>query len=396
MAKVQDPIGQRIARRVASQAPSAVRAMFEMANRLEGAGKRVIHLEIGRPWFDTPAHIKQAAKDALDRGMVHYSPNRGLLELRRALATKLERDNRILADPETEILVTSGNKQATFLTMQCLVEPGDEVVLTDPAYSPHFKEVAYLGGVPRFINLSPGDGWRLHADEIRRVVTDRTRLIFINTPHNPTGRVFTRDELQAVADIAVERDLLVLTDETYEYIVYDARPHYSLASLPGMGHRTISTFAFTKSYAMDGWRIGYLTAPAVLVDAMVKVIQLDTAGPNTFAQFGAIAAIEGGTAVVSEMVESDRQERDLISQRLSRMGLACPVVDGTIHALANCTSIDAVSDQAARILLEQCLVATTPGRAYGRQTEGWVRFSFGAVPPHELEEAVDRIERLGA
>jgi aspartate aminotransferase len=393
MSPVHPPIAERIAKRVAAQAPSVVRAMFGMANRLEREGHRVIHMEIGRPWFDTPLHIKEAAKRALDLGYVHYSPNRGLPELRAALARKLARDNGITADPETEILVTSGNKQATFLAMQCLVEPGDEVIVTDPAYSPHFKEISFVGATPRYVPLAPA-AWRLDTAALRSLVSDRTKLIFLNTPHNPTGRVFTHEELAAVAEVAVARDLLVLTDETYEYIVYDGHQHRSLATYPGMRDRTISTFAFTKSYAMDGWRVGYLTAPAPLIDEMVKVIQLDTAGPNTFAQWGAIAAVDGGTDAVREMVAQDARARDLIASRLTAMGFPAPRVEGTIHVLADLSALEPSSDKAARRLLEECHIATTPGSAYGRGAEGLVRFSFGAVPPHELEEAMDRIARL--
>jgi aspartate aminotransferase len=325
---------------------------------------------------------------------VHYSPNKGLAELRGAVAAKLRRDNGIEADPETEIVITSGNKQATFLAMLCLVEPGDEVITTDPAYSPHFKEITFVGGVPRYVPLRAQDGWRLHRAALDEVVTDRTRLIFLNTPHNPTGRVFSQEELQTVADVAAERDLLILTDETYEYIVYDG-VHRSLASFPGMRERTISTFALTKSYAMDGWRIGYLAAPRPIVDAMVKVIQLDTAGPNTFAQWGALAAVEGGTDVVAAMVAYDRAGRDLFVSGLNGLGLPCPPVEGTIHAFPDFTPVDPSAERAAQILLESCGVAATPGTAYGAQGEGRVRFSFGAVPHEQLSDALARIARLG-
>jgi aspartate aminotransferase len=387
-------IDARISARVAGQAPSAVRAMLDLATQLERVGRNVIHLEIGRPWFDTPPHIKEAAKAALDRGLVHYSPNRGLRELREVLADKLRRDNGIVADPETEIMVTSGNKQATFLAMLALVEPGDEVVVTDPVYSPHYKEIEFVGGVPKYVPLVATEGWRLHREALASAITKRTKLVFLCTPHNPTGRVFTMDEIQAVADVAVERDVFVLTDETYEYIVYDGQ-HHSLASFPNMRERTISTFAFTKSYAMDGWRIGYLAAPARLVDAMVKIVQLDTAGPNTFAQWGAVAAITGDRRVRDEMVAYDRVSRDLAVDGFNRIGLPCPPVEGTIHALPDLTPVDASSDRAARILLEQCGVAATPGSAYGHQGRGRVRFSFGAVRHSELEEALERIGRLG-
>lgn len=385
----------RIAKRVLAVPSSKVREIFDLANRLEREGKNIIHLEIGRPWFDTPAPIKDAAKEALDRGMVHYSPNRGIRELREAIAVKLKRENGIEADPETQVMITSGNKQATYLTILALTNEGDEVIVTDPHYSPHSKEIVFAGGVPRYLELAPGDGWQLHREALEALVSERTKLIFFNTPHNPTGRVFSQEELQIVADVAIKHDLLVLTDETYEYIVFDGHKHHSLGGFEGMKDRTISTFAFTKSFAMDGWRLGYLAGPVPLVNAMVKLVQLDTASPNTFAQYGALEAVTCGKSHIEPMVEYDQKARDLTVQRFNTMGLPCPEVQGTIHAFPDLSAIDVSEDRAANILLEEAGVAATPGSAYGKCGKGRVRFSFGAVPHEKLNEALDRIEKLG-
>ena len=384
----------RLARRAASIEPSAVRSVLEQAERYEALGKRMIHLEIGRPWFDTPAPVKEAAKRALDEGKVHYAPNRGIPELRQAISEKLQRENGIVAEPDTEVFVTCGNKQATYLTIMALVNPGDEVVVANPEYSPHEKEVVFAGGVPKHVELSADNGWRLEDEALRAAISERTKLIFLNTPQNPSGRVFTREELELVADVAQEHDLLVLTDETYEYITFDGHVHHSLASFPGMGERTISTFALTKSFAMDGWRLGYLSAPPEITAAMVKLVQLSTASPNTFAQHGAVVAVQGGRKLIQEMVAYDERARTLFVDRLNAMGLPCPPVEGTIYAFPDTTSIARSSVKASQVLLEECGVAATPGLAYGTAGEGRVRFAFGAAPVEELEEALDRIEQL--
>jgi len=382
----------RLSEKIRRLPGSAVREVFDRANAMEQSGTNVIHLEIGRPWFDTPTVVKDAAKVALDLGRVHYSPSRGIIELRAAIAGKLERENRILADPETEIIVTSGNKQATFLAMNALLNEGDEVVLTDPCYGPHYKEALFVGAVPRLLDLHPEENWTIDAKSLRSVVGAQTKAIVINTPHNPTGRVFTCRELQAIADCAVENDLIVITDETYEYFSYDDAQHVSIGSLEQLSGRTVSTFAFTKSYAMDGWRLGYAVAPATVITGMTKLVQLDTAGPNTFAQYGAIEAAKLGASGAAEMVEEDRKARDLASSRLAEMGIPCPHVEGAIYAFPAIGNLELSDEEFVVRLLEECGVALTPGSAFGKQGKLRVRIAFGAVPIDILDEALDRIE----
>jgi len=380
----------RLSGRVRDLPGSKVREIFDRSNALERDGRRILHLEIGRPWSDTPMFIKEAAKAALDRGEVHYSPNRGIRELRTAIAEKLERENRILADPESEIIVTCGNKQATFLAMNALLDPGDEIILTDPHYGPHYKEALFVGAVPKMLCLSPNENWRINAESLQALLSPRTKAILINTPHNPSGRVFTNPELQTVADFAVENDLAIITDETYEYFVYDGARHLSLGSFEGMQGRTISTFAFTKSYAMDGWRLGYAVAPAALIAGMTKVVQLDTAGPNTFAQCGAIEAVRSGASGARGMVEEDQKARDLTLARLAEMGVDCAHVEGTIYAFPSIADLGLSGEEFATRLLEEHGVALTPGSAFGEQGRSHVRIAFGAVPIRVLSEALER------
>jgi len=389
-----EDMNDSVSRRVRGLPGSKVREIFDLASNLENDGRPVIHLEIGRPWSDTPAFIKDEAKLALDRGEVHYSPNRGLLELRHAIAEKLERENGIVANPETEILVTSGNKQATFLAAVSLLDPGDEVIITDPHYGPHYKEILFVGAVPRMLPLAPETQWGICGKMLEVMSTDRTKMIIINTPHNPTGRVFARSELQAVADLASASNLIVLTDETYEYFVYEESPHLSLGSFPGMRDRTLSTFAFTKSYAMDGWRLGYAVGPKPWISAMTKVVQLDTAGPNTFGQYGAIAAARSGSAGAREMREQDRKARDLTMDRLHDMELPCTPIEGTIYAFPNVGGLSLDGDAFAHRLLTECDVAVTPGSAFGSQGETHIRIAFGAAPLEFLSEALNRMQGL--
>lgn len=388
----QSGVAGQLSSRVRALPASKVREIFDRANKLESLGQRIIHLEIGRPWFDTAPAIKEAAKAALDRGEVHYSPNRGIFELRVAISRKLAEENGISADPDSEILVTCGNKQATFLALNALVDEGDEVIMTDPHYGPHFKEALFVGAIPRMLPLSPNDGWKLHGEALRDLVGPRTKAIVFNSPHNPSGRVFSREEMQEVVQCAVENNLVVVTDETYEYFTYDGQTHYSLASFDGMRDRTISTFAFTKSYAMDGWRLGYAAGPATAIAAMTKIVQLDTAGPNTFAQHGAIEAVKSGASGAREMVAEDREARDRTLASLREMGMECSHVQGTIYAFPAIEDLGLTDEEFAVRLLDEHGVAVTPGSAFGEQGRSHVRIAFGAVPLETLDEALGRIQ----
>ena len=382
----------RLSDRVLRLPGSVVRGVFDHATLLEEKGRDVIHLEIGRPWHDTPAFIKDAAKAALDRGEVHYSPNRGIRALREEIALKLERENGILADPESEVLVTCGNKQATFLALHALVCEGEEVIVSDPHYGPHYKEALFVGAKPRLLRLYPKENWAIDEESLNSLVSPSTRVLVLNTPHNPTGRVLSHSELQMIANCAIRHDLTVITDETYEYFCYDGKEHISLASFDGMKNRTVSTFAFTKSYAMDGWRLGYLVGPEPAISAMTKLVQLDTAGPNTFSQFGAIEAVRSGAEGAEAMVESDSRARDLTLSRLREMGISCPGIEGTIYAFPRISHLGLSDEEFAERLLDERGVAVTPGSAFGEQGKGRIRIAFGAVDPERLEQALGHIQ----
>lgn len=365
--------------------------MYPEAARLEREGVDVIHLEVGRPSFDTPAHIKQAAKDALDAGIVHYGDLQGTAALREALADKLHRFNGLEVGPEN-VLVTTGLTQASFATFMAALDPGDEVIVLEPRYPQHPPKIELMGASVVSVPLDHRTAYRLDPERVEAAVTDRTAAIVLVNPANPVGTVFTRDELAALADIAIRHDLLVVSDEVYEYITYDAREHVSIASLPGMFERTVSLFAFTKAYAMDGWRLGYAVAPEPLLRDIHRVAMNETTHPNVFAQEGAIAAVTGPQEPLEEMVSEDRRRRDLVHERLNAIPqITCHRPQGSIYAFPRIADLGQTSTDFAMGLLEQHHVATEPGTSYGPSGEGHVRICFGSEPYERLEVAMDRL-----
>lgn len=381
------------ARRMESQAGKSF-GIYEEAALLERGGADIIHLELGRPSFDTPEHVKAAARDALDRGVVHYGDLRGNAGLRTALAEKLRSFNDIDITPD-EILITNGLTQAAMATFAAGVDPGDEVIVFDPAYPQHLPKVGLLGGTVMPVPLVEEEGWRLDADRLAGAITPRTVMIVLVDPANPVGRVFSRDELQIVADAAVEHDLIVVTDEVYEYITYDGNLHHSIASFDGMRERTISLFAFTKAYAMDGWRLGYVAAPSRFVDQILKVTLNQTTHPNVFAQEGAIAAVRGPMEAVSRMVAEDLRRRDLLCGRLDALpGVSCPRPEGTIYAFPDVRGLGVPSKELARRLLHEAHVAVEAGSFYGEAGEGHLRLCFGSEPYDLMDQACDRMEPI--
>ncbi|RMF98417.1 MAG: aminotransferase class I/II-fold pyridoxal phosphate-dependent enzyme, partial [Gammaproteobacteria bacterium] len=306
--------------------------MYEDAAALAASGADLIRLEVGRPSMDTPAHIKAAAKQALDDGIVHYGDLQGSPGLREALAGKLRNYNGLDFGPD-EILVTNGITQAAFATFMAGLEPGDEVIQFEPWYPQHGPKIRLVGGELVNVPLDRAAGFRLDAAALRAAITPRSRMLLLVNPANPTGTVFTREELEEIAAVAIEHDLLVVADEVYDYIVYDGREHISIASLPGMRERTITLCAFTKAYAMDGWRIGYAAAERRFIEQLQRVTMNDTTHPCVFAQEGARAAAAGPQDCVQEMLAEDARRRALAQQRLDAMpGVSCRLPEGTIYA----------------------------------------------------------------
>ena len=371
--------------------------MYEEALPLMAQGIDVIHLEVGMPSFDTPAHIKEACKAALDGGMVHYGDFLGNEPFRRALAEKLAARNGIEAAAD-EVLVTSGLTHGAYVTCMAALDPGDEVMLLSPYYPQHINKIELAGGVVVTAPLDRSRGFALDGAAIRARLGPRTRMIVLVNPANPTGRVYTREELQELADIAIENDLLVMSDEVYEQILFDGARHISIASLPGMWERTITHFAFTKAYAMDGWRMGYAVARKPFIDAMLKISKNDIAHVNVFIQEGGRAAVSGSQEAVAAMVREDCRRRDLVVERMNAMpGVRCPAPEGSIYAFPDISGTGWEAGALARALLKETRVVVEEGTFYGAEGAGHLRICFGAESYERLEKAMNRMHRfLGA
>jgi aspartate aminotransferase len=341
-------------------------------------GKDVIHLEVGRPSFDTPLHIKEAAKKALDDGLVHYGDFSGEPVLRQALADKLKSYNKL---------------HAAYAVFQAALDEGDEVILLEPYYPQHINKIELAGGKVVTARLDRDNGFSIDRDAIESKITDRTKMICIVNPANPTGRVFSREELQIVADLAIKHDLFVVSDEVYEQIIYDDNQHISIASLPGMWDRTFTMQAFTKAFAMDGWRVGYIVCKQDFMRALLKVTVNDVSHVNVFIQHGAAAAITGSQDCLKEMVAEDDRRRRLVHRRLNEIeGIDCPLPQGTIYAFPDVSSFGKPTVQIAEEILEETYVVTEEGTFYGEGGEGHLRVCFGAESYEAIEEAMDRLQ----
>lgn len=379
------------ANRITQSSPKSF-GMYEKAMVLMAQGKDVIHLEVGRPNFDTPLHIKEAAKKALDDGVVHYGEFAGESILRQALVGKLKAFNQLDVSPD-EVLVTNGLTHAAYAVFMAALDEGDEVILLEPYYPQHINKIELAGGKVVTAALDRENGFQIDRAAIEAKITGKTRMLCIVNPANPTGRVYRRDELQIIADLAIEHDLLVISDEVYEQITYDGHQHISIASLPGMWERTFSLFAFTKAFAMDGWRLGYLACKKDFMPAVMKISVNDVAHVNVFIQHGAHAAITGPQDCLDEMLREDDRRRELVCRRLNAIeGIVCPPPQGTIYAFPDVSAFGKPSAQIADELLEQAFVVTEEGTFYGPTGEGHLRICFGAETYEVIEEAMDRIQ----
>ena len=381
------------ARRLAAGSKKSF-GMYDAACELDAEGVDLIHLEFGRPHADTPDHIKEAAKAALDAGIVHYGDFRGTLSFRESLVRKL-RDFNALDYGVDEVLVTNGLTHASFAAFMAAIDPGDEVILLDPFYPQHVGKTELAGGTVVIAELDKANGFAISRENIAAKITDRTRMIVLVNPANPTGRVYTREELQHVADLSIEHDLLVLSDEVYEYITYGGVRHVSIASLPGMRERTISCYAFTKAYSMDGWRIGYLAADSRLMPAILRVAMTDVTHVNVFVQEGARAAVDGPQDGMQAIVEADRRKRDIVVQALNQMpGVSCVEPEGTIYAFPDITGTGFNSQDLAMRILKEAHVVVESGAFYGPGGEGHLRVCFGSESEARIAEGMDRLARF--
>ncbi|MEN3156526.1 pyridoxal phosphate-dependent aminotransferase [Priestia aryabhattai] len=373
---------------------SSIREIFEEAARMEKRGLNITHMEIGRPDFDTPQHIKDAAKAALQQGNVHYTSNSGTLEFREAIAQKLKLDNGINVDPQKEVVVTVGCKEAIFNFIFAFINPGDEVLIPDPAWLEYQYIVELAGGVAVPIPLLEENEFLLDPNDVRDRVTKKTKMLLINTPHNPTGAVLPESYLKELADIAIRHDLLVVSDEIYEKLIYDGEKHISMATLPGMFERTVTINGFAKAYAMDGWRLGYAAGPVELIQPILKMHQYNTSCATSFAQFGGTAAYLGTQEPVEEMVKAFDKRRKLLVRRLNEMpGVQCIVPKGAFYAFPSFKELGIPSKDLATKLLREAQIACVPGSAFGSQGEGFIRMAY-STSYDEIEQAMHRMEKV--
>ena len=377
-----------VAEKIRMVPPSGIRRFFDIASTMDD----VISLGIGEPDFDTPPAIVRAGIESLETGETHYTSNSGILELRVALANHLEHLYGLRYDPETELLITVGVSEALHLALAATVEVGDEVIVPEPCFVSYNPEVIFANGVTKNIHTSVEHDFQVLATQIEAVLTDKTKALLLGYPNNPTGAVMSRERLLDIARLAEAHDLLVISDEIYDRLVYGTE-HTCFASLPGMRQRTVLLGGFSKAYAMTGWRIGYAAAPAEILAAMRKIHQYTIMSAPTTAQHAALAALQHGEDAVQEMLARYDRRRRLIVDGLNDIGLTCFEPKGAFYAFPS-IGVTGMSDEefSERLLMEE-KVACVPGSAFGTCGAGHVRCSY-ATAYDKIEQALERMARF--
>ena len=389
----ESSVKYHFADRVVSMAPSPTLAVSDRVRELRRQGLDVVDLGGGDPDFPTPEHVRRAAEEALERGESHYVASAGLPRLRQAIAEKLRQDNNIIVEPD-QIVVTPGAKSAIFAAIMALTQRGDEVAMFDPGWVSYEPMATMSGAGTVHIPLDPAANYQVSRDVLQAHLTPATRVLIVNSPNNPTGRVLTRAELDDIAAVARERDLLVISDEIYEKITYDGYQPISIGSLPDMAERTLTVNGFSKAYAMTGWRLGYLAGPRPVIAQVMKVHGHSVTCATSFAQYGAIAALEGPQGFIDTMVEAWDRRRHLIASGLNGVpGFHCPLPEGAFYALPDVSDTGLDGDEVARRLIDEAQVGVTPGSAFGEVSANTIRLSF-ANSDALLESAVERIQHV--
>ena len=385
-----DKVNYHFADRVVNMQPSPTVGVSDRVRVLRQQGLDVIDLGGGDPDFPTPEHVRRAAEAALERGESHYVASAGIPQLRAAIARKLKDDNGVEVTPN-QIIVTPGGKPAIFAAILTLVQAGDDVVMFDPGWVSYEPMAQIAGAGTVHVPLDPADDYRVSRELLERHLTPNARLLIVNTPNNPTGRVLTRQELEEIAAVATERDLLVISDEIYEKITYDGYETVSIASLPGMAERTLTCNGFSKAYAMTGWRLGYVAGPQPIIDQMLKVHSHSVTCANSFAQYGAVAALEGPQHFIDTMVEAWDRRRHLVVNGLNSVrGFHCEPPQGAFYALPDVSGTGLSGDEVARRLIDEARVGVTPGSAFGAVSAGFIRLSF-ANSDESISQAIERM-----
>jgi aspartate/methionine/tyrosine aminotransferase len=352
----------------------------------------VANLAIGQPDFCTPDHIIEAAKKALDDGYTRYPPAKGFEDLRCAIAKKLKRVNNIVADPYSEIMISIGAMQGIFNSALHIVNHGDEVIVFDPGYD-YYSQIKLFGGKPVCVPVYEMNNFKIDPDDIKKKITNKTKLMIINTPSNPTGAILDERILLEICKIAQRYGILILSDEPYEMIVFNGKKHISIGSLDGMKELAISVFTLSKSYSMTGWRIGYIVANKSIINEMEKLIEHSVSGVTAVSQRAALAAVEGPQDCVLDMVKEYEKRRMIIYKGLNQIsGVACLLPEGTFYAFPNISRFGLTSWNLAKYLLKKYKVAVIPGKIFGHRGEGYLRVSF-AVDTGTIQDGLIRIKK---
>jgi len=380
-------LAESLSTRVNSIETSPIRKLIDMVDKIPN----VIGLHAGEPDFDTPMHIIEAAKKALNEGHTHYTHTAGLPELREAIAEKLLKENNIKADPETEITVTVGGFAALFSTFQTVINPADEVIVTEPSWPSYEGFIKLSGGIPVHLQLKAPD-YPLDVNSLKEKITEHTKMVVINNPNNPTGAVYSKKELKVLASLAKKHGFLVLADEVYEKIVFDNTHHYSIASLTGMKEKTITVNSFSKTYAMTGWRIGYVVSNEKITTGIRRIHSYAVSCVSPAFQKAALTALTAPNDCVQQMVRKYKERRDITVEALNDIpGLQCIKPKGTFYLFPDVQGLGLPSANLAEQMLKKAKVATIPGSAFGPSGEGHLRMSI-SVSKKDLLEAVKRIK----
>lgn len=367
--------------------PSGIRRFFDAASTMSN----VISLGVGEPDFDTPWHVREEGIYSLEKGRTFYTGNSGLLELREEIGRYLDRRFGLSYSAD-EILVTVGGSEAIDIGFRTMLDPGDEVIIPEPCYVSYLPCVKLAGGVPVRLPLEEKDQFKLTKEKLLSAITDKTKILVLPFPNNPTGAILNREELQIIADIVKEHDLFVMSDEIYSELNYEGG-HVSIASIPDMRERTIVINGFSKSYAMTGWRLGYAAGPKEIMKQMLKIHQFVIMCAPTTSQYAAIEALRNGDEDVRRMRESYDERRRFLVNALNEMGLPCFEPKGAFYVFPNISAYGMTSEEFARRLLEQERVAVVPGTAFGECGEGFLRISY-AYSIDNLKKALDKIEKF--
>ncbi|MCS7098312.1 MAG: pyridoxal phosphate-dependent aminotransferase [Candidatus Methanomethyliaceae archaeon] len=369
---------------------SGIRRLFELASKEEN----VISLGIGEPDFDTPQFIKDYAIEALNRGMTHYTPNSGIRILREAISEKLKKENGIFADPDKNIMITIGANQAFFLVLSTFIKPGDEIIIPSPYFVTHAAAARLVGGKVVEIETKIEEGFKLLPERVKKSITNRTKCIIICTPNNPTGAIIGRKELEEIANIAIEHNLKIISDEVYEKLIYDNNRHFSIASLNGISDRVITINSFSKTFAMTGWRIGYVVADERTIAKMIKFQMYLAACPTSFAQYAAAMALRDSKSAhwIEEMRREYERRRNFLYKRLCEIdGFTVYKPEGAFYIFPKIGLLD--DNKIAERILKEAKVVVVPGSAFGTYGLGHLRLCY-TLPIEKLEEACNRIEEF--